>query len=123
MKRLIASLAVILPLVLIPQAQAARAAITIDQPAPTYGDAVTFSISETKDRPWVWVECFQAEQRVYSHTNDYGPYSLNKVFTMGPTTAWQSGSADCVARLIDLPNNSTRFPGRVLATTYYEVLP
>jgi hypothetical protein len=44
MKKLIASLAVILPLVLIPQAQAARAAITIDQPAPTYGDGVTFSV-------------------------------------------------------------------------------
>jgi len=102
-------------------ASAGRSSIFINETAPHFGDKVTFSITETRQRPWVYVRCYQSGVLVYSHTNDYSPESITgQVFTMGPTTVWQDGAANCTAQLLD--KTKGKFPGRALATTSFEVL-
>jgi hypothetical protein len=94
--------------------------LAVSNPAPVYGEKVTFSVITNISRPWVDVECFQNGERVYAHTNDYSPYSTNLVFTLGPTTVWQGGSASCVANLTDKTRG--KYPnGKVLATTGFQV--
>jgi hypothetical protein len=123
-KAFVAGFALVLPLTFIGAADAApRNSLTVSNPAPVFGEQVTFTVESNVDRPWVHVQCFQDGKRVYSHTNDYSPLSVTgQVFTLGPTTLWQSGAASCTADLITFKSNSTKWP-RPLASTGFEVAP
>jgi hypothetical protein len=64
-----------------------------------YGQRVTFTVSTTSTAyPWVTVKCYQGGL-VYQASNGIFATSLNQVFTLGPTTNWQGGAADCTAYL------------------------
>ena len=64
------------------------------------GDKVTFNVSTTATvYPWVTVRCLKNSTLVYKQSNGIFPTSLGQNFTLGPTTLWQSGGADCIATL------------------------
>lgn len=80
-------------LVVCTSAFAARTTITLDQPAPSFGDQVTFTVTTDRtDEPFVQVDCFQSGALVYRQT-----LRATEAFTLGPTELWQGGSADCTA--------------------------
>ena len=65
-----------------------------------FGQHVTFNVSTTATAyPWVTVKCYQNSSQVYQQSNGIFATSLNQIFTLGPTTNWQSGAADCTADL------------------------
>jgi hypothetical protein len=69
---------------------------------PNFGDRVTFAVSTTATtQPWVTAYCYQGGSLVYQQSNGIFPGSLNEIFTLGPTPAWQGGAADCTAYLQD----------------------
>src|SRR3954470_24926054 len=65
---------------------------------PSYGQAVTFNVSTTATtQPFVHLKCFQSGSLVYEA---WWQWALGPIwFTLGGTTAWQSGAADCTAYL------------------------
>jgi hypothetical protein len=69
-----------------------------------FGAQVTFRVSTTATTgPWVNLRCYQNGALVYSQWHGFYPsYIWGQVFTLGPTPSWQSGAADCNARLIKL---------------------
>jgi hypothetical protein len=68
--------------------------------APNYGDTVTFSVSTTStSMPYVTVDCYQGGTLVYQASNGIFSISLNQMFVLGGTTAWQGGAANCTAYL------------------------
>jgi hypothetical protein len=68
--------------------------------APNYGDTVTFAVSTTAtSQPFVTVKCYQGGTLVYQASNGIFAISLNQLFVLGGTTAWQSGAASCTADL------------------------
>jgi hypothetical protein len=69
---------------------------------PNYMDTVTFAVSTTATTmPWVTVDCYQGGTLVYQASNGIFYTSLNQLFVLGETTAWQGGAADCTAYLQD----------------------
>lgn len=68
--------------------------------SPDYGDTVTFAVSTSATtQPFVTVNCYQAGQLVYQASNGIFAISLNQLFVLGGTTAWQGGAASCTAYL------------------------
>jgi hypothetical protein len=66
-----------------------------------FGQKVTFTVSTSAtSKPWVTVKCYQSTL-VYQASNGIFATSLNQVFTLGPTPAWQGGEAACTAWLQD----------------------
>jgi hypothetical protein len=74
---------------------------------PHLGGQVTFTVSTTESTgPWVNVNCYQNGALVYSQWHGfYADYLWDPVFSLGPTPSWQSGGAECVARLVELRSN------------------
>ena len=67
---------------------------------PNYMDTVTFAVSTTATTmPWVTVDCYQGGTLVYQASNGIFYTSLNQLFVLGETDAWQGGAADCTAYL------------------------
>jgi hypothetical protein len=67
---------------------------------PDYMDTVTFAVSTTATTmPWVTVDCYQSGTLVYQESNGIFSTSLNQLFVLGQTTAWQGGAANCTAYL------------------------
>jgi hypothetical protein len=83
-----------------------------------FGAHVTFRVSTTATTgPWVNVNCYQNGALVYSQWHGFYPsYIWGQVFTLGPTPSWQSGAADCTARLVKLRSNGRQ---SLLATTSF----
>jgi hypothetical protein len=68
--------------------------------APDYGDTVTFNVSTTATtQPYVTLDCYQGGTLVYQASNGIFAISLNQMFVLGGTTAWQGGAASCTAYL------------------------
>ena len=87
--------------------------------APTYGQAVTFNVStNVTTQPFVHVKCFQSSL-VYESWQSWwnGPQS----FTLGGTTAWQGGAANCAAYLENWDSYSKNGKIVVLASTSFHV--
>ena len=79
------------------------ASIVLDQQAPSYGDTVTFSISQTTtDRPFVHLQCYKSGRLVYDSTvgmfqewyDEWGEPD----FVLA-SLAWNGGNADCTSTL------------------------
>lgn len=87
---------------------------------PNLGDTVTFNLSTSASFPYVQVSCTQNGSLAFSQTNGFFtsfPWGQN--YTLGPTSAWQSGGANCTARMFTV-NNSRQ---TTLATTSFTVNP
>jgi hypothetical protein len=67
---------------------------------PDYGDTVTFAVSTTATTmPYVTLNCYQGGTLVYQASNGIFAISLNQLFNLGGTDAWQGGAASCTATL------------------------
>ncbi len=83
------------------------------------GSQVTFSVATNRtDRPWVSVACYQSRVLVYKQYHGmFAGYYTDPVFTLGPTTNWTSGGANCVGTLLYFANGREHS----LATTSFSV--
>lgn len=89
-----------------------------------FGQQVTFDVSTTAtDYPWVTVDCYQSSALVYEQSNGIFPTSLNEIFTLGPTPAWQGGDADCTAYLQNWDEYSKHQRITNLASMTFHVYP
>ena len=87
---------------------------------PSYGQAVSFNVStNATTQPFVHVKCSQNGSLVYEAWQSWarGPQS----FTLGGTTAWQSGAADCTAYLENWDQYGTKGKVSTLASTNFHV--
>ena len=68
---------------------------------PHYGQQVTFNVSTTAtDSPYVNLKCYQNGVFVGEAWRGFFPASLTgQTFTLGGSTLWQGGAADCTAYL------------------------
>jgi hypothetical protein len=87
---------------------------------PVFGAEVTFDYTTTAAAPFVSVECRQAGTIVYQESHGRWWLLGNDpfIFTLGPTSLWQGGDADCTATLREY-DAKKRYPYRVLATTEF----
>lgn len=70
----------------------------------TIGQQVSFDVTTTNiDQPWVTTRCYQDGEIVYAES-----HSPDGVFTLGPTSKWHSGGADCTATLFWLHRQKQR---------------
>jgi hypothetical protein len=99
------------------------AAPTTSASGPSYGQAVTFAVSTSATtQPFVHLRCSQNGSLVYESWQAWfyganGPQS----FTLGGTTAWQGGAADCTATLENWDSFSKNGKITVLASTAFHV--
>ena len=85
---------------------------------PVFGEQVTFELQTSISRPYVLNEC--RRDGVLLSSELHGFYDGNvfgTTFSLGPTTVWQGGEADCTASLVDQSHPKTK----VLATTTFHV--
>lgn len=79
--------------------------VLLDSPPdglPHFRGHVTFNVSTSATAyPYVTLRCFQNGVVVSGQTNAMFPGTLGDDFYLGPSTAWQSGAADCTANLED----------------------
>ena len=88
------------------------------------GDRVTFAVSTTATTmPWVTVKCYQGGTLVLQQSKGIFPTSLGQIFTLGPTTLWQSGGADCTATLENWYSYSKNGSITALASISFPVAP
>ena len=87
---------------------------------PAFGDNITYEIATTAtNEPYVETSCFQNGALVYKQSRGFFAeyYAGTQMFTLGPTTLWQGGGANCTARLIEWVNGNDR----TLATSSFDV--
>jgi len=84
-----------------------------------FGNRVTFGVSTTATAyPYVHLKCSQGGTLVGEARQGFFPTAMgNQWFTLGPSPAWQGGSADCVAYL----EKSTNRGWSVLGSTSFGV--
>jgi hypothetical protein len=87
---------------------------------PYYGDQVTFDVSTTAtDRPFVNLRCYQDGAWVYDGWHGFfEDYNPEPVYTLSAPGYWESGGAECTARLIEFDRNGRE---RTLATMDFAV--
>lgn len=85
---------------------------------PNVGDQVTFDLTTAAAEPFVNVRCYQGDAFVYDGWAGFfdGAW-FGQTFTLS-STYWQSGDADCRARLIKYGRNGRE---RVLARLPFHV--
>ena len=90
-----------------------------DDGGANYGEQVTFSVSTTATAyPYVDLICYQNGVGVMESWRGFFPTSLSsQIFTLGPTSLWQGGAADCTAYL----KMSTKQGWSTLASTSFHV--
>ena len=90
---------------------------------PSYGDSVTFAVSTTAtDQPFVHLKCFQNGTLVLESWHGWFDGALgSRSFLLGPTPAWQGGTADCTAHLENWDSYSKNGRVTVLASTSFHV--
>jgi len=86
---------------------------------PQIGNQVTFEITTTAtDQPWVNVNCYQDGAWAYGQWHGFFPgYQFGQTFSLGPTTLWQAGAAECTATLAMWQNGRDK----ALASTSFHV--
>lgn len=90
---------------------------------PNYGDTITFAVSTTATtQPYVTVNCYQGSTLVYQQSSGIFWGSLNQMFVLGGTTAWQGGgAADCTAYLQNWDSYSKHHTVTNLASMNFSV--
>lgn len=90
---------------------------------PSYDQSVTFNVSTSAtSQPFVHVRCAQNGSLVYEAWQAWF-FGRNgtQSFTLGGTTAWQGGAADCTAYLENWDSYSKNGRVTVLAQTGFHV--
>ena len=90
---------------------------------PSYGDAVTFSVSTTATtQPFVHLKCWQSKTLVLEGWQGFFDSALgSQRFNLGPSPAWQSGAATCTAYLENWDQYSSKGKVTQLASTTFDV--
>jgi hypothetical protein len=84
-----------------------------------FGQHVTFNVSTSAAQPWVHLNCYQGSTWVDGEWGAfYAGAAWGKTFTLGPTSLWVSGAADCKADLVVYTRRGTL---STLATTSFHV--
>jgi len=98
-------------------------ALVMVDPADTvanHGDVVTFDVSTSASNPYVNVRCYQGGAFVYdAWAGFYSGAWFGQEFTLA-STYWESGEADCIARLVYWAKNGDE---RVLSQLAFHVAP
>ncbi|MFP5331356.1 MAG: hypothetical protein ACLGHX_03190 [Acidimicrobiia bacterium] len=69
--------------------------IVLDQPSPSHGDTVTFTVSD--ENSYVVLKCYQGGELVMQQTHGmFESYPWDAVYTLA-SPSWTSGSATCAA--------------------------
>ena len=91
---------------------------------PHFLQDVTFNVSTTATtQPWVTLRCYVGGTLVDKDSNAMFPGSLDEIFTLGGTPAWQSGAGDCTATLENWDNYSKNGSITALASMSFHVYP
>jgi hypothetical protein len=89
---------------------------------PNFRDTVTFVVQTTATAyPYVTLKCKQNGTLVLQESNGIFPTSLSREFTLGPTSLWTGGTADCTATLEDWDSYSKHGSITVLASMSFTV--
>jgi hypothetical protein len=87
---------------------------------PSFGDTVTFAVQTTATAyPYVTVKCTQNGTVVSQESNAMSAGSLDEKFTLGPTSLWKGGAANCTATLENWDSYSKNDTTTVLASTSF----
>jgi len=87
---------------------------------PSFADTVTFAVQTTATtKPWVTLRCKQNGTLVLQDSNGIFATSLDQNFTLGPTSVWTSGAADCTATLENWDSYTKNGSITVLASTSF----
>ena len=70
---------------------------------PVFGERITFRISTSISNPFVLNRCWKNDVVVYSELHGFSDSNSlwGTTYTLGPTSMWQKGAANCVASLLD----------------------
>jgi len=91
---------------------------------PNFRDTVTFAVQTTATAfPYVTLTCYQNGTLVSQETNAMFAGSLDENFTLGPTSLWTSGAANCTASLESRDGSSKRGSVTGLASMSFTVQP
>ena len=89
---------------------------------PSFGDTVTFVVQTTATAyPYVTLKCKQNGTLVSQESNGIFPTSISQDFTLGPTSLWRGGGADCTATLENWDSYGKHGTTTVLASTSFTV--
>ena len=89
---------------------------------PSFGDTVTFNVQTSATAyPWVTLRCKQNGTLVSQESNGIFATSLDQNFTLGPTSLWPGGTADCTATLENWDSYSKNGSITVLGSTSFPV--
>jgi len=84
---------------------------------PSFTDTITFAVQTTSTAyPWVTLKCFQNGVLVDQDSNGIFSTSLDRNFTLGPSSEWTSGGANCTATLENWDSYSKNGSISVLAS-------
>ncbi len=103
-----------------PAVAAQGASISLDQPAPTFGDAVTFTWDSPQAQS-IQLHCYQPAGRlVFADARMLyeGGWGYGVPFVLGPSASWTGGDADCTA-MLGYRAKSGHY--RILASTSFHV--
>jgi hypothetical protein len=85
--------------------------VTVNQPGPYYlGQQVSVTtnapVYPDNAGPWIAMDCYQNGVKVGSdtHSGFPGAWYYGDPFTLGPSSMWSSGDADCVFTVFHLTN-------------------
>lgn len=84
----------------------ARGELSLDQSDPSFGDTITFTVEvpDGAESPALQLTCYQDGVLVFAA----GGYPLETQFTLGPSSAWQGGTAEAEALLQDFGRDGTK---------------
>ena len=87
---------------------------------PSFTDTVTFAVqTSATTHPYVTLRCNQNGTLIYQQSNGIFATSLGENFTLGPTSVWTGGAADCTATLENWDSYSKNGHMTVLASTSF----
>ena len=86
-----------------------------------FGQQVTFNVSASVSQPWVNLNCYQGSTWVDGEWGGFFAGSAwGTTFTLGPTSLWVSGGANCTASLVYYNSKGSL---TTLGTTSFPVYP
>ena len=86
-----------------------------------FSEQVTFNVSASVSQPWVNLNCYQGSTWVDGEWGGFFAGSAwGTTFTLGPTSLWVSGGANCTASLVYYNSKGSL---TTLGTTSFPVYP
>ena len=88
--------------------------------AASFGDTVTFDVTGPSQWLWLTVKCWQGDTVVLTAWTGYwdGYFDPAHLIVLGPTGRWQSGAADCEARLYEMDGGEVNYRRPLAVLTF-----